>query len=299
MKKQRGVTMIELMIAMMLGLGLVAGIGQLFVQSQKSFRLQRNTSDMTDDGAFILEALAKGILLAGFTSDGNTGNYPRNQQDVLGSGLDFNVNSGLDPADTTKCIIDPTDPSGKKRLCEFIKGTDGALIYRFKFGDAANLAVTGNELENFVCTSSLKIGTAPSEVNIGDMISVYIYKENDTDGVPVFYCRAAKEGAGTPNAKPLISDVEKLEFRYGIRDKRETQDPSDDLFYYTKAANVTDWTSVFAIKVFLVMRSAEDNLSRTKGYYYDFDDPSTKITKTDNRVYKLFTKTIFLRATDK
>lgn len=285
MKKQRGVTMIELLIAMVLGLGLVAGIGQLFVQSQKSFRLQRNLSDMTDDAAFLLESFAKGILLAGFTSDGNTGNYPRNQQNVLGSGLGFNVDSGLDPTNTAECIKDPTDAYGKKRLCEFIKGTDETLIYRFKFGDPVSLANTGNELENFVCTSSLS-------ANIGDMISVYIYKKKDTNNVPVFYCRAAvNTPSSTPAGQPLISEVEKLEFRYGI--KTDT-----GLYYYTKSTNVTDWTKVFAVKVFLVMRSAEDKLNRTKGYYYDFDDPTKKISKEDNRIYKLFTKTIFLRATD-
>ena len=64
-KKQRGVTLIELLVSMVLAVSLAAGLSQLFVQSQTSFKLQRNLSDMTDDASFILEELAKGVNLAG------------------------------------------------------------------------------------------------------------------------------------------------------------------------------------------------------------------------------------------
>jgi Tfp pilus assembly protein PilW len=87
MKRQLGVTLLELLISMALALSLVAGLGQLFIQSQKSFTLQRNLSDITDDGAFILETIAKGLNQAGFSADGSTA-FPEDKN-VLSSGLDF------------------------------------------------------------------------------------------------------------------------------------------------------------------------------------------------------------------
>lgn len=268
MKKQRGVTMIELLIAMVLGLSLVAGIGQLFVQSQKSFRLQRNTSDMTDDGAFILESLAKGVLLAGFADEPKT--------------AFASVDAGIMP------VSGVFDISLNEN--EFIHGTDTQLVYRYKLGSSpygdgncANANRDSCELDNFVGTSLLS-------GKINDMVTVRIYKKNDTDGIPVFYSKAKIKSSSTnvvviKDAEPLISEVEKLELRYGIKDS--------DLFYYTKAANVTDWTKVFSVKIFLVMRSTEDNLVKTPIKY---KIESTEYTAPDNRIYKVFTKTVFLRA---
>jgi Tfp pilus assembly protein PilW len=274
MKKQRGVTLIEIMISMMLGLGLIAGIGQLFVQSQKSFTLQRNLSDMTDDAVFALEDLRAGLLSAGNSETGtNFECYKKDscftqippslklivaetQTDVLGSGLDLNC-------------FETTD----KKVCETIKGTDDKLVYRFK------LDATQSHKNNSICivTSSKPAGYDPQ-----DIVPVYVfYKGSDKS----MSCTSKS------NAQPMISEVEKLEFRYGIKDK------DAGLFYYTKAENVTDWTTVFAVKVFLVMRSADNNLVRTqKGYEIDGVDADP--APTDKRLYKTFSKTIFLRAND-
>lgn len=278
MKKQRGINMIELLIAMALGLGLVAGIGQLFVQSQKSFRLQTNTSDMTDDASFILESFAKGILLTGFTDEPNYSSFQADANVLSVSGVP-NISLGAS---------------------EFIHGTDTQLVYRFQLGSSpytnngncATVVRNSCELDNFIGTSGLT-------GNKGEMVTVRIYKKNDGDGIPVFYSKSqttSDNASPKTDAQPLISEVEKLEFRYGIRDKIGTADPTDDLFYYTKAANVTDWTKVFSVKVFLVMRSAEDKLTKNK-ITYKIEDQ--EYTATDNRIYKVFTKTIFLRATDK
>lgn len=306
MKKQRGVTMIELMIAVILGLGLVAGIGQLFVQSQKSFRLQRNVSDMTDDAAFILESFAKGVLLAGFADDPNTAFTTADANVMSVSGV---PNISLDEK-------------------EFIHGTDTQLVYRYKLGSSpygdGNCADTNRnscELDNFVGTSELK-------GYMNDIVTVRIYKKNDTDGTPVFYSKAKIEpkpatlSSDTFNAQPLISEVEKLEFRYGIRIKcyenkstgvcekiknivTNEYKPLKDTFFYATASEVdlidpdtnkNNWTNVFAVKVFLVMRSTEDKLVKNKVKY---KIENVEHEASDYRLYKLFTKTVFLRATDK
>jgi type IV pilus assembly protein PilW len=227
MKRQRGVTLIEIMISMMLGLGLIAGIGQLFIQSQKSFTLQRNLSDMTDDATFALEDLAKGVLLAGYAEDGSA------VADYIGS-----------------------------------NSTDSTLYYSFKLGDLS-------QRNNSICL-------AGSSTTISDKITVNILIENTDD-------LSCVSGAAT---QPLIQNVEKLVLKYGIRNK------TNGTFYYTDAATITaasNWANVFAVKVFLVLHSEDDHLTRNKGYYYDID--GNKVTMTDNRLYKTFSKTIFLRTT--
>lgn len=298
-KKQYGVTLIELMVSMMLGLGLVAGISQLFIQSQKSFALQRNLSDMTDDGAFVLEALAKAILLAGYSDNGldfycqtvtvtdtviatgvtttpysfsSCDNIKSTQTDVLGSGLDLNCSSVIN-ATTNATATNQTTTTITTKTCETIKGNTNSLVFRFAL---ANQSQMGNSL----CTTG-----SPA---IGSTVAVRIHND-----VNVLNCES------TTTSQPIISDVEKLEFRYGIRNTQGDFDFANDTYYYTTADQVTDWSQVFGIKIFILMRSADDNLTRSKGYYYDFDDPTKKITMSDHRLYKVFSKTIYLRAVEK
>lgn len=307
MKKQRGVTMIELMIAMMLGLGLVAGIGQLFVQSQKSFRLQRNVSDMTDDATFALEDFAKGLMTAGYSLTGTnfecetitstklddltvlstrtTCNHASgteqekmleladSQNDVLSSGLNLTCNDVTTITDDSKpaTATEPAQPATVQfttvtTKCETIKGTDDKLIYRFKLDE------TQSHKNNSICIVN--------SYNAQDIVPVYVLHDNTNKELSCTSKNASQ---------PLIAEVEKLEFRYGIKDK------DAGLFYYTKAENITDWTTVFAVKIFLVMRSAEDKLTKNK-IKYKIEDQ--EYTATDNRLYKVFTKTVFLRATN-
>lgn len=314
-KKQFGVTLIELMISLVLGLLLIGGISSLFIQSQKSFKLQQNFSDMTDDATFMLETLAKGVLLAGYSEDSYDFNCVKNkvenidpatnlvtkttdsttcghikntQTNVLTSGLDLNCADTL--TETTDCTPTTsacsTSSTSKTHIkttetkCEIVKGNDTTLAYRFVLADL-------NQLSNSLCTTSKN--SAGASLVVGDTVNVSIY----TDSTHVLNCQS------TTTEQPMISEVEKLELRYGVRLKAysaaKKRTPELDTFYYTKAANVSDWTNVFSIKIYLVMRSVDDNLTRTK-LKYTIDNVET--TATDNRLYKVFTKTIYLRTVD-
>ncbi len=274
-KKQHGVTLIELMVSMMLGLALISGLSQLFVQSQKSFKLQRNLSDMTDDGVFVLDALAKGLRQAGYSEDG-TKNYPSSANSAFpipGSPVVPNIIFN----DSSEYIhgADEVSSSGK----------GDQLVYRYKLSNV-------NELSNSMCTDTKKLKDAYA---VGKIVTVRIYKKYDGDFF-VFYCKSSVDSI-IEDAQPLISQVEKLVFKYGVKISTVTATCSTPpCFYYTNADGVSsDWTKVFAVKVFLVMRSADKNLTRFKTGW-SIDGGETEYPATDEkRLYKVFSKTIFLR----
>lgn len=297
-KKQRGVTMIELLIAMVLGLSLVAGIGQLFVQSQKSFRLQRNLSDMTDDATFVLEDFAKGLMTAGYSLTGT--NFDCYKQDKCFTDSDPSLKVAETQTNVLSSGLDLTCfDSETRRICETIKGTDNEIVYRFK------LDATESHENNSICI-------------------VDSYKAQEIVPVYVLHDNTSKEMSCTSksNAQPMAAEVEKLEFRYGVRVKcYENIDTKacekvakngvnqykseKDTFFYTTASEVdkvdpdtslNNWTNVFAVKVFLVMRSAENNVVKTSIKYKIEND---EYTAPDNRIYKVFTKTVFLRTSEK
>jgi len=64
--RQQGLTLVELMIAMVIGLILIAGVIQIFLSSQQAYRTQESMSRIQESGRFALEILARDIRQSGF-----------------------------------------------------------------------------------------------------------------------------------------------------------------------------------------------------------------------------------------
>lgn len=64
--KQRGLSLIELMIAITLGLVLMAGVIQMFLSSNKVFHTQQAMSRIQENGRLAMEFMAKDIRMAGY-----------------------------------------------------------------------------------------------------------------------------------------------------------------------------------------------------------------------------------------
>ncbi|AMK78282.1 MULTISPECIES: PilW family protein [Methylomonas] len=63
---QRGMTLIEIMIALLIGAFLLTGIIQIFIGSRQSYRMQENMSRLQENGRFALEFLSHDIRMTGF-----------------------------------------------------------------------------------------------------------------------------------------------------------------------------------------------------------------------------------------
>lgn len=80
-KKQKGFTLVELMVAIALGLLIVAAGLTIFLNSLKNSRLQESVSQVQDGGIFGLEYIANHVRLANY---GNVENRNLNDQTVRG-----------------------------------------------------------------------------------------------------------------------------------------------------------------------------------------------------------------------
>lgn len=63
---QQGMTLIEIMIALLIGAFLLTGIIQIFISSRQSYRMQENMSRLQENGRFALEFLTRDIRMTGF-----------------------------------------------------------------------------------------------------------------------------------------------------------------------------------------------------------------------------------------
>jgi len=70
-QQQRGMTLIEIMISLLIGAFLIGGIIQIFVNTKQTYRMQENLSRMQENGRFAMEFLTKDIRIAGYQGCAN------------------------------------------------------------------------------------------------------------------------------------------------------------------------------------------------------------------------------------
>jgi type IV pilus assembly protein PilW len=64
--QQQGFTLIELMVALLLGLFLLGGILQIFTHSKKTYRTQTALAELQENGRYAIDFLSKDLRMAGF-----------------------------------------------------------------------------------------------------------------------------------------------------------------------------------------------------------------------------------------
>lgn len=65
-RHQTGMTLIEIMIALLIGAFLLGGVLQVFLGSKQTYRMQENLSRLQENGRFAMEFLSKDIRMAGY-----------------------------------------------------------------------------------------------------------------------------------------------------------------------------------------------------------------------------------------
>jgi type IV pilus assembly protein PilW len=66
MNKQSGISLIETMIALLIGLFLLSGVLQLFSSAQQTYRMQSNLARLQENSRFALDFLTHDIRMAGY-----------------------------------------------------------------------------------------------------------------------------------------------------------------------------------------------------------------------------------------
>jgi len=67
--RQQGLSLIELMVAMVIGCFLILGVTQIFISNQKSYLFQQGQVGNQENGRFALALLSQELLKAGYRSD--------------------------------------------------------------------------------------------------------------------------------------------------------------------------------------------------------------------------------------
>jgi len=73
--RQSGLTLVELMVAMGLGLLLTVVIAQIFIGTRSSYATQEESARMQENARFALQLLERELRMAGFKKNGSTGAF--------------------------------------------------------------------------------------------------------------------------------------------------------------------------------------------------------------------------------
>lgn len=298
-KQQRGYTLIELMISLLLGLMLIAGFGSLFVQTQKNATVQRSLSYMMDDGRYILEVFGRELRRAGslrskMTASGNANIVFTADANVLGSTMSFVSGDYI---------------RGEYNAAGF--GTAGdrpyninRLALRYQLNNNTELAVTDPNSTNSACERSILLTAGEDPATQTHVVTLYFYVALDGSNIPTLYCRAKRvnfsdtaTAASNPTsaAEPLISNVQKLVITYGI-----DTDADGAANYYVGEATINgftsaQWQQVVAAKLSVVLRSEDNNLATSNISYTVDGATGSPFTASDKRLYRVSSTTIAFR----
>jgi type IV pilus assembly protein PilW len=302
---QAGVSLVELMVAMAIGIFLLGAVGIIYVNTTTTSRASTLESQMNEDASLALEILQQQIRLAGYSTTGATGS--RNFSGVAVRGCDGGF--GAAGANNGGTVAFST------LACDGGTGADSlAVRYEATALNSQTANDAGAVLRPDNCSHN---GITPWVAGAAEGSNVSIsladnryYVANDAanNNVPSLFCRGrdGSAGGGFSAATALIPNIEDMQIRYGITNAMGavgSKVPNQVTAYVdagdtTLGAPAANWARVMAIRICLLARSANpvptgSNSLADIGRYADCN--GTTQTPTDRFLRRAFVTTILLR----
>lgn len=160
---QPGFTLVEVMVGMVIGLVLIAGLAQLLAGNRQTYRFKTNLSQIQESGGFALELLARNLRMAGYRAD---------WQSSLANSL-----AGVDGASGASDQVTVRYQSAMDCLGNNVTGTPPIAVNVFSIANSGSPAVP-----NLFCDGDGTGGTAGQPLVEGVEDLQILYGE-DTDAI--------------------------------------------------------------------------------------------------------------------
>jgi type IV pilus assembly protein PilW len=253
-----GHTLIELVIALALGLVVTAGAVSLYRTQRAAFARAGDSIQMRESGLTALTLIGQQLLMAGF--------FPADAPQAARSPALFGCSGGH-----------PT--GGDDSLnCEALASHSDGVAIRY-VGDNVSTwpSATGQSTD---CLGQAVTNSSSALVGQGVLIvNRYFAKTSGSTGEPELYC----EGNGKPgSAQPLVEGVERVRFRYWLAGATSALDAS--------AVGPMQWTKIIAVEFCVLVRGAPQG---RRVAYTDCDGVSA--IGADMRARQVFWRRVAIR----
>ena len=295
---ESGFTLLELLIAMTLGVLIIAGMVQLYGSVVSGATTANQASSLSETGTIALYRITDSIRQAGY-GEICCSNTSTNIGQTLFAGIDIRGCAGHPFADATTFACDTTTP-----------GSD-TVVTRFQ-ANSADTVTAASQATVADCTGQVS-GTGTSSQNGAINMVQNIYSLDATNARVI--C-----SNGTPNtpAVTLVPDVSDMRLFYGFDDAgfaaanqgTATALPVATTFLTADQISakqngvISPWTYVVAVDLCLDMRSSLDSAAVSPKDSYvrcphtdaEAASGAPRVTITDHRLHRAFRKLITIRA---
>lgn len=296
----RGFSLIEMMVALTIGLLLLLGLTLYFVGSSRNYSENERVSRQIENGRYAMHVLTEDIRHAGFYGEtGSFGAAPAGAPpDPCSTALTTLVAALPVALQGIDFVPGTSDPSGSVPSCvpDHVAGTDILVIRRARTTTIpAGSAVSGGfytQTSNCPTESTaFQLATSGFTLTLADCATAAPLRQFHTFVYYVSPCSRATGSGGAcrdadprlPTLKraelgpagftvvPLVEGIENVQYEYGL-DTDATPDGGPNTFIASPAATGTAWASVVAVRINVLAR----NVDATPGH-------------TDTKTYRLGT----------
>lgn len=331
MRKQAGLSLIELMISITLGLVLMAGVVQMFVSSKTVFSTQQSMSRIQETGRLAIEFLSRDIRMAGFygcfrpnptelarklqndtlvinSLYGNFSEAIRGyaSKDALTAAEKSYLTSADLEANTNVLVLRAASPS--PRIINAVNTDTTLQVYSTQpiandcvdglcRGDAAVASDCFRarvfEVEKLTAVGSNLTIEHPDNWSVGtDLTASYASGEVlPMNAISYFIATGA---GGAPSLWQKLNQKAAVEVLEGV-EKIVYKFATEKNATYREAGSITNWSAVNSVRIFVVARSIENN-AVPEPQPYVIDGVTTTPVAPDRYMRQVFTATVGLRS---
>jgi len=308
-KKLKGLTLIELMVSIAIGLFLVAVVVSIFINNKKAYQSNNDFVEMSDNVRFAVTMINNDLTNAGFYgsisykdeitisdfSPANDcggfaagGSNSSIKRSIAGGNTLLNCLAFMDTASDwisiKRVLSNPVDDVSLVNATSYLRTgkSNGLLASGTKIAGLSDAQLPGGSSNmNFLYKHHIYY----VEANTSAEPSNRLIRKSIVDGQWV-----SKVLVGPGSINSAGGGIERIKFMYG-EDTDATLDGVANFFL--NAGDVTNWNNVVSVKVYILARTAEDKAGLADTKTYALGD--TTYTPGGKYHRKLFTSTVFLR----
>ncbi len=256
--RQQGFSLVEMMVALVIGLFVLAGVGSVYITGKRSYQARDGLSLLQENGRTAIRLIEQSVVRAGYPM------FAEIQPVVHGAGQ-------------LLLLRTKTGKSASKAL--------GLELAREGTGiEGDTLSIQYQPVKDAAWEDGEDCVGNESEID-GRVISTFFVEKG------TLKCR----GSGKASAEPLVDNVISLQVEYG---EDANSDGFADKYSSLNDVDGNNWNRIVAIRIGLLISSGEDVLDEPVNKKQTFTLAGQQVTlnsKNDRKLYRVFQTTIPLR----
>lgn len=322
--RQQGLTLIELMVAMVLGLLITLAAASALVVARQGFSNVDAASQLRDNGRFVQDVVQRIGVQTGFKSL----QYAATARPANTKGVTANPEPNIFGINNASRTSNNAWSEGSPRAANSTGYGSDILVLRFQ----TSMSTENSTTADGTMTDCMGIAATAIPASRDDRLISILHVGISSDGEPTLMCSRSATGSAPFDTQPLVSGVENFQVLYGVDGVTpgNTTVPITSVAdsipeRYLRADQLTvagndsatyaNWQRVRSLRIGLVLRGAANSaIDRSSQTFYPLgsakssssgaigsafantNDPNTTFTPAvDGRLRQIVTFTVHLR----